>query len=451
VTAHSTSPTPAARLDRPAPPVPQGRTLAVLSAAQVIGGVGIGAAVSVGALLVQDVSGSAAWSGLAATLSTLGAAIAAIPLARLADRSGRRIALGTGWLVAAGGAAAAVAAGVQESFPLLILGLTMIGAGNAAGLQSRFAATDLAGSGDRARALALVVWATTVGAVAGPNLTRPGAAVADLFGVPPLTGPFLFSAVAGLVASAILAVALRPDPLLTAKGLLIAPSPARGPDVAEAVREVTAAAASARPPSTIATIFRTPMARSALLATVTGHAVMVAVMAMTPVHLHGHGAGLTVIGLTISLHIAGMFAFSPLVGWIADRYGRRPAMLGGFALLIGATLTTATAGDSTVRVTAGLIALGLGWSFTSIAGSTQLSESVPVTARPKAQGTSDLLMNLAGASAGALSGLLVATIDYSGLSLVAAALTLPALALVLLQPADGLKVVPAQGTGSEQP
>ena len=409
----------------------QRRTLAVLSAAQVVGGIGTGASVSVGALLAEDVSGSQAWSGAAATLTTLGAATCAVPMARLADRSGRRIALGSGWLLAAAGASVVVLAAVAGSFPILLLGLILSGAGNAATLQARFAATDLAGTDDRARALALVVWATTVGAVAGPNLTRPGAAVADVVGVPPLAGPFLFSAVAGVLAAAALALALRPDPLLLAKDLAAGRA---------AVRDLTVpppdvAPTPATPPDSraIVTILGNRRARTALVALVTGHAVMIAIMAMTPVHLHGHGAGLTVIGLTISLHIAGMFALSPLVGWCADRYGRRPVLLAGFVLLGSAAITTATAGASAQRVAVGLVALGLGWSCTSIAASAQLSESVDDGQRRRVQGTADLTMNLAGAGAGALSGLLVAGIDYAGLSLVAAVLVLPAFALVVRQ------------------
>jgi MFS family permease len=156
---------------------------------------------------------------------------------------------------------------------------------------------------------------------------------------------------------------------------------------------------------------------------------MVSVMAMTPVHMHGQGASLTLIGLTISLHVAGMFAFSPAVGWFTDRYGRRAALIVGFALLIAATLTTATSGHSTLRVTTGLVVLGLGWSFATIAGSAQLSDAIELTERPRVQGAADLLMNLSGATAGGLSGLVVAQLDYPGLSLVAATLVIPALVL----------------------
>jgi MFS family permease len=413
----------------------QRRTVAVLSATQIIGGIGAGAAVSVGALLAEDVSGSAAWSGMAATLTTLGAAIAAVPLSRLAERRGRRPALTSGWVLAAVGSALAVVAAAVPSFPLLMLGLTLMGFGTASALQARFAATDLAGPGERARALSLVVWASTVGSVAGPNLTRPGASVAEAVGVPALAGPLLFSCAAAIISALILTIALRPDPLVLARRSLETPAPssavAATPEAPSGQLETSPRAGA---PRAISIIAASPAARAGLLAVVTGHAVMVSVMAMTPVHMRGHGAGLTVIGLTISLHIAGMFAFSPVVGWIADRYGRRPALLAGFGLLIVATLTTAAAGSSTLLVTVGLIALGLGWSFVTIAGSAQLSEAIPLSQRPRVQGTADLLMNLAGAAAGGLSGVVVAQLDYTGLSLAAALLILPALLLAGFRP-----------------
>jgi MFS family permease len=199
--------------------------------------------------------------------------------------------------------------------------------------------------------------------------------------------------------------------------------------VTDAPPTVTAPPISAR--AGLTAIRSHPRALSALIVIVTSHAVMVAVMAMTPVHLHSHGVSLTLIGLTISLHIAGMYALSPVAGWLADRHGRTAAILTGLSLLLTATLITATAGGSSTRIGLGLIVLGLGWSFATVAASTQLAESVPTSERPKVQGTSDLLMNLAAATSGALSGLAVSGIGFSGLSLLAAATMLPAALSVL--------------------
>ena len=392
----------------------QRRVLPVLAAAQVAGGVGVGAAVSVGALLALDLSGSPAWSGVASTSTTVGAAAAAVPLARLAVARGRRVALALGWAVAAVGAWTAVLAAVVRSFPLFLLGLVLLGVGSASNLQARFAATDLAEPTTRARSLALVVWATTVGAVAGPNLTRPGAAVAGAVGVPALAGPLLLTAVAALVASLVLVVALRPDPLLTARRLAGAAS--GGP--------VTARRGA------LAVIAASPQAVAGLAGLVTGHGVMVAVMSLTPVHLHDGGASLTVIGLTISLHIAGMYALSPVVGWLADRRGRRTTLWTGYALLATAALVTASAGHSTQLVALGLVVLGLGWSFTVISASAQVADAVPVADRPRVQGTADLCLSLSGAMGGVLGGVLVALIGYAGLSLTAALAVLPAAAVL---------------------
>ncbi|MFE7119401.1 MFS transporter, partial [Streptomyces sp. NPDC057654] len=166
-------------------------------------------------------------------------------------------------------------------------------------------------------------------------------------------------------------------------------------------------------------------------ALVIGHAVMVSVMTMTPVHLAHHGASLSVVGFTISLHIAGMYALSPLVGWAADRLGRVPVILLGQAVYVVATLLAGTSGGDRRAVTAGLFLLGVGWSCATVAGSTLLTESIDAAHRSEVQGVSDTLMNLVGAAGGALSGGLVAVVGYGGLNAAAAVLVLPVSACAL--------------------
>jgi MFS family permease len=412
----------------------QRRTIRALVAAQVLGSLGVGAAVSVGSLLAEDLAGSAKWAGTAATMTTLGAALWALPLARLAGRRGRRPALALGWAISAAGALLAIAAAHAGAFAPLVPAFLLMGAGNAANLQSRFAATDLSEAAGAGRALAIVVWATTIGAVAGPNLTSPGAAVAGVLGIPDLAGPFVFTAGAGALASVALAAALRPDPLLLAREI--------DPDAVAA----RAGAGVASGPAAGGTrpwpaILASPAAQLALVAILGAHAVMLAVMAMTPVHMSDSGSSLTLVGLTISLHIAGMFAFSPLVGIAADRWGRIPVIALGQLLLLAATFTCASAGDAMGLVTAGLVLLGLGWSCSLVAGSTLLGESVAAAARPTVQGLSDLLMNLAGAASAALAGVVLTATSFAGLNLLAALLCAPVIVLALRprrpQPATG--------------
>jgi MFS family permease len=411
----------------------QRRTVRTLVVAQVLGSLGVGAAVSVGSLLAEDLAGSASWAGTAATMTTLGAALWALPLARLAGRRGRRPALSLGWAISAAGALLAIAAAQVQAFGLLVPAFLLMGAGNAANLQSRFAATDLSEAVGAGRALAIVVWATTIGAVAGPNLTSPGAAVAGGLGIPDLAGPFVFTAAAGVLAAVALVLALRPDPLLLARATL-----AKARDGVGAGTDEPSRAGGPRPwPAIVAS----PGAQLALVAILGAHAVMLAVMAMTPVHMSDSGSSLTLVGLTISLHIAGMFAFSPLVGIAADRWGRIPVLVLGQGLLLAATATCAAAGDAMGLVTAGLVLLGLGWSCSLVAGSTLLGESVALDARPAVQGLSDLLMNLAGAGSAALAGVVLTATSFAGLNLLAALLCAPVILLALRprrpQPAAG--------------
>lgn len=387
----------------------QRRTVAVLSASQVIGGIGNGAGLAVGALIVKEVSGSKGWAGMAVVMLTLGAALFTLPLASLASRAGRRPPLTLGWLLGACGAIVTIAGAEWGSLAVTLLGFVFFGSGTAANLQSRFAAIDLAEPGTVGRSLALVIWSTTIGAVIGPNLTGPGATLAGSLGIPDLAGPLVFSAIGFLLAGLLIFIALRPDPLIEAGG---GDGSSRS-GIRAALPHVHG--------STLAGI----------LTVASAHAVMVAVMAMTPVHMEDHGAALNIIGLTISLHIAGMFALSPVMGWLSDHWGTRPTILLGQSILLLAVFTAGTSGESTFQISAGLILLGLGWSASLIAGSALVGQSLEPEVRPSVQGLADLSMNLAGAAGGLLAGLVVAGWGFGTLNASAAILTIPVIFVIL--------------------
>ena len=399
----------------------QRRTVRVLVAGQILGGLGIGSTLAIGAVLAAQISGSDAWSGAAATLSTLGAAAAAIPLARLAQRLGRRPALATGVLAAAAGAIITVIAASVESFPLLLVGFGLLGVGTAVNLQSRFAATDVAIPQHRGRDLSLVVWSTTIGAVLGPNLFGPGELVADAFGMPPLTGSFAIAVLAQVAAAVVYLVGLRPDPYLVSQDLL------RAQDLVDSAEAERNGPAEPRTESQTRH-FASAAARSRTLlvfaigSIAISHAVMVSVMSMTPVHLTNMGSSLTIVGLTISLHIAGMYALSPLFGWLSDRVGRIRTILIGQAMFIVALVAVAVGAESPTLVTMGLIFLGLGWSAATVSGSAFVADLVTGPARARIQGRTDLIMSLSGAGGGALAGPVLALIGYAGLAWAAGAL-----------------------------
>lgn len=378
----------------------QRRTVTVLAAGQVLGGIAFGATVSLGALLAADLSGQDSLSGLATASVTLGAALCAIPLARLAGRRGRRVALTLGNLLALVGIATVITAAAVRSFPLLLVGVILIGAGNAGNLQSRFAATDLAASGRRGRDLGTVVWATTVGGVIGPLMLTPGEALGQAIGMPPLTGSYAFSLVAQVAAFVLYLTALRPDPLLTAQ---------RFARSGEAAREH------------IVETDRPLAARYAIFAVAGSHVVMASVMAMTPVHLaHLDPAHVTtIVGVTIALHVFGMYGLSPVFGILADRWGRMPTILLGQGILAASLVTAAVAPRSQVAVLVALFLLGLGWSAATVSGAALLTESTLTAMRPRRQGGSDTIMTLSAAVGSVLAGVVLGWIGYGGLALVA--------------------------------
>jgi MFS family permease len=395
----------------------QRRTVAVLMVSQALGGVGVSSGVAVATLLAEDILGSAGLAGLAQTCQVLGAALAAFLLARVMAARGRRAGLIVGYGIGGIGAALCVLAGVGHSFPVLLLGTLAIGSATAANNQARYAATDLAQPDHRARALALVVWATTIGSVLGPNLAGPGATVARWLGTPALTGAFVFTALGTWLATTWIAVRLRPDPLLLARELAhTRGEPHRSPAT---LRHV------------IGVLRMHPRAAAAVVAMASAHAIMVSVMVMTPLHIHHCGPvgdSLRIIGLVLSAHVLGMYAFAPLVGWLVDRIGHATVLaIGGFVLLAALTLAGGAPAGGSPRLLVGLFLLGLGWSCSLVASSALLVDAVPLVERPGVQGGADLLMGLFAAGAGALAGVIVGRWGYAVLNVAAGVLAVSVL------------------------
>ncbi|MEV0152325.1 MFS transporter [Micromonospora sp. NPDC050686] len=405
----------------------QRRTMRLLFSTQIVAGVGVTIGVAVGGLLAARVAGTAL-AGVAQSAAVVGAALLAVPVTRIMTSRGRRPGLILAYLVGAAGGVLVVVATATHVVPLLFVGMLLFGGGTAANLQARYAAVDLAEPARRGRQLSIIVWATTIGAVAAPNLAAVAERLTRSWGLPPLAGPFAFSSAAFALTSVVLLVLMRPDPLVTARRLAAAAVSAAGDAARDEHPHGTGMAAAWR------MVRARPAARLGVAALAVGHVVMVAVMAMTPVRLgefHDDADVLRVVGLVLSLHIAGMYAFSPVVGWLTDRFGRRAVILGGVAVLLAACAVAGTAGHHTPELSIGLTLLGLGWSGTMVAGSTLLSESVPPGVRPSVQGLSDLIMGLAGASAAAASGFVMREAGYPTLTLLAAIATVPLVALAL--------------------
>lgn len=366
----------------------QHRTITALRMVQVPGQAAVAGVVAVSALLASDLLGSDSLAGSAGASFTIGSALTAVPLSAFMRRRGRRPGLVRAFSIGAVGALVALAGGQTRLFGLYLAGMVLFGAGQAATLQSRYAAADLAEPEHRARAIAAVVWIGTLGAVFGPLLTPFEKDVAEAVGLDRLVGPVAFAAALFAIAALVAWWRLRPDPLAAAGAL--------DPE-AERVHPLHHVRSSYR------TISASRAAVLGLTAMVVSQTAMVAVMTMTPPHMKDHGHA-DMSAYVIALHIVGMYGFAPLVGRISDRIGRVRAIGTGAAVLGMGTVTTVVGGYVPALVFVGLLLLGVGWSFGLIAGSALLTESVDADGRVEVQGTADLTMSLCGGAAAFASG-----------------------------------------------
>ncbi len=370
-------------------------SVVTLSAAQMFGGIAVAGSMPAGALLAISLTDSEAFAGLVQTAGVLGAAIFALPLARIALTKGRRPALASGYGLGIIGAILVIAGAVSRQIALVLIGSLFVGVASAASLQARYAATDLALPQNRARSLSYVVWATTIGAVLGPNLLNFSGSVGMSLGLPQLSGPYVIAGIALTFAVVVLMVALRPDPFQLATKLRQDQDPGtkiQHPKLRDGIEHLRTR----------------PRAVLGIGAISIGQVVMIMVMVMTPVYMARVDVTLQLIGLVISVHVAGMYAFSPLVGTAVDHFGRVPMILAGVVILTASCIISALApADNVVILGIGLFLLGLGWSFTLIAGSTLVTDSVEANERPSVQGLSDLAMNAVGALGGVAAGIIM--------------------------------------------
>ena len=380
------------------PELHQRKIVRVLGIAQVLNGIGVAGTVAAGSLLVSSITKSDGLSGLAQTTSVLGAAVMALPLARLTQTGGRRLALTFGYSVGVVGALLAIFGGTNRILFFMLLGAFMVGAASASGYQARFAAIDLATPEKRSKDLSYVVWGSTIGAVTGPNLMEPSGVFAASLGLPKLVGPYFIATLTLFLSVVVIQLFLKPDPYLTANKAIEGSSTKK--------RETTRSA--------LAHIREYPLALFAIASVAIGHLAMVSIMVMTPVHMAHFDATLRIIGLVISVHVLGMYAFSHLVGAISDKIGRVKTIQIGILILIASALISGLAPHhDSFTLGIGLFLLGLGWSFTLIAGSTLLSETVSFEMRPSTQGASDLVMNLMGAGGAAIGGVIIGFFSFA--------------------------------------
>ena len=378
----------------------QKRTLRTLMAGLVPAGAAITSAYSAAAVLGEEITGNETFGALAAACLTTGAALSTLPLAKIMSAKGRRPGIVTGYLVAVAGALLAMTAAITEVYLFLPIGILGVGVGNGANLAARYAAADLPAEENKASAIGNLVWASTIGSVLGPSLgLGPAKKVGDLLAVPELAGPYIISGFLFLLAALTIRRWLRPDPLVVVGGIGLKGE--QNASFKEAFRR----------------LFSSKVGRLSVGSMVVGHVVMVGVMTMTPLHLKDGGHQLEIVGFVISLHIIGMYAFSPLVGGLTEKIGAKSVIaFGGLLLVLGAELASHTDPQDSLGVFTGLFLIGLGWSFGLVASSTLIASEFKGPEKVRIQGLADLAMTASGGIAGIGSGLLVTLTDYQTLS-----------------------------------
>lgn len=359
--------------------------------------------VSVLGLLAADLTGTDRWAGLPNAALTLGTAVMAAPLARRALAKGRRPALWAGYLLGAAGAVLGFFLSQGGVFIPFLFALVLVGTGQTAALQSRFAAADLATPEERGRVISLVVWVGALGGVVGPSLGSWENTWGLEQGFRPWTAPLLVSVLLLVLAALVVAIWLRPDTLLKKEIADAGPRPTIG--------------------TTWAVIRTRPLALLGIGSIALSQAAMVAVMTMTPLHMRDHGQA-ELSGAVIAVHVLGMFGLSPVVGRIVDRYGPLRSIRLGAAILGTGVVAAVIAGYQPALIFAGLFLLGLGWSFGLIGGSSLLVSASGDEYRVASQGLADAVLSVLGGSAAFASGFVKESFGFHWLSNLAFVLAL---------------------------
>jgi MFS family permease len=383
----------------------RGRLLGTLFAAQVCGSTGFSMTLAVGAIMAAAITGTNTWSGLPVAVSSLGAALASWPLSRLMSRLGRRReGLALGYTLGVAGAALAIAGMLLRSFTLFLAGMTLFGAGSTSNLLARYAAADVSPGSQRGRAMGFIVWGSTVGAIIGPNLMVPAASLGGLLGISSVASSFLISVGAFGAAAVLIQALLRPDPLTVARQI-------------EQVEQRAAPTPRRARLRTSREIFTEPRVILALAAMTTGQLVMIGTTSTAPLYLHDQGHHATIIGLSVSLHLGGMYVGSPLSGWLCDRFGRLPMIaLGGAILLVALAIAGVAPGTASGVVMFGLFLNGIGWNLAFVSGSALLTDALSPEERTSIQGLADLATGLMGALGSALGGMILGTLGFAMLN-----------------------------------
>jgi MFS family permease len=369
--------------------------------------------VAVSTITLVLVTGRESILGLGPAVFLVAGAAAALPAGRAMDRYGRVPVLAVGCVAGIVGCVVSALGAGLDAAAVVLAGFVMVGSSSGTVLLARAAAADLYPPARRARGISLVLFGALFGAALGPLVFRPLLAGKELE-ADALVIPYLAAGAIMVVALA-LTLSIRPDPKRVALQL--------GGYVEDP-----------RPAAPLGEILARPGAPAAVVAAVASFAVMVSVMNLTGylvVH-HGHHQG--DVFTVISAHIVGMYALVLVVGGLIDRLGRRPALIGGLAIMAVSTIALVWA-ESLLWTSVSLFGLGIGWNVSYVAAAAELSDIASPAERGKLLGFTDLLSGGTGAALALLGGFAFSEIGVAALAIGATAIAVaPALWILVRRP-----------------
>ncbi len=338
------------------------RNIAVLTAAQALGGASPPIVMSLGGLVGQQLSPDPAWLTFPVSLFGLGLAIGTLPAAFIMRRWGRRNGYVFGGLI--GIVAGLIAAfGISSrSFEIFCIGTFIAGFYSSYVQSYRFAAADAVEGDWKAKAISWVMIGGLVGAVAGPQLviwTR------DAFSGAPYVGSFLSQALLSVIAIPILF-------------MLRAPRTDTGGDPESGGRPLLQ-------------ILLTPRYMLAVATGVVSYGVMAFVMTAAPVAMVDNGYSVDDAALGIQWHLLAMFAPSFFTGRLMARFGMERVTAVGLVLL-AASGVVALGGLALSNFWISLVLLGIGWNFSFIGATAMVTDCHTPAERGKAQGANDFMI-----------------------------------------------------------
>jgi predicted MFS family arabinose efflux permease len=311
---------------------------------------------------------------LGATTYVLGSALATMPMSLWMARVGRRRGFMAGALINVLGCAIAVVALLAGSFALYCVATAVIGIYNAVGLQYRFAATEVASTADKARAISLVLAGGIAGGFLGPAITKWGQ---HMFATPFLGS---FAMLAGV---AVLALAVQSQ--------VHVPKPS-----------AEERSGGGRP---LREIMRQPVFIVAALSGGLGYGLMNLLMTATPLAMDFCSLPYAQAALVIQWHVVGMYAPGFVTGTLIKRAGVL-WVIGAGIVLMGAGSLVALNGVTLAHFVMALVLVGIGWNFMYTGGTMLLTEAHTPAEKARTQGANDFIvfsiMGVSSFSSGAL-------------------------------------------------